>query len=126
MSDVLIFQHALLIDGTGAPPQDDVTVVVADGLIREVGVKAKLPAGRTINLSGMTLMPGLIDAHVHVGNIEIRNHLTAQLPPAAYVLRTCQTLPPMWISASPPCAMRPASIPGFGWRLRKASREAPV
>jgi hypothetical protein len=34
MSDVLIFQHALLIDGTGAPPQDDVTVVVADGLIR--------------------------------------------------------------------------------------------
>jgi imidazolonepropionase-like amidohydrolase len=40
----------------------------------------------------MTLMPGLIDAHVHVGNIEIRNHLTAQLPPAVYVVRTCRNL----------------------------------
>ena len=37
-------------------------------------------------------MPGLIDAHVHAGNIEIRNHLTVQLAPAVYVLKTCRNL----------------------------------
>jgi imidazolonepropionase-like amidohydrolase len=92
MGETLVLQNALLIDGTGAEPQEDATVVVADGRIREVGPRGKLPPGRTIDLHGMTLMPGLIDAHVHVGNIEIRNHLTAQLAPPVYVLRTCRNL----------------------------------
>jgi imidazolonepropionase-like amidohydrolase len=93
MSETLTFTHALLIDGTGAEPREDVTVVVADGVIKEIGGSAaKRGTGRVCDLRGMTLMPGLIDAHVHVGNIEIRNHLTAQLPPAVYVVRTCRNL----------------------------------
>jgi imidazolonepropionase-like amidohydrolase len=93
MSETVVFRHAFLIDGTGAEPREDATVVVADGRIKEIGSSAlAAPRGRVIDLLGRTLMPGLIDAHVHVGNIEIRNHLTAQLPPAVYVLRACRTL----------------------------------
>ncbi len=92
MSDRLILKHAFLIDGTGAEPREDATVVVADGVIREIDGSDARTTGRVCNLEGKTLMPGLIDAHVHVGNIEIRNHLTAQLPPAVYVLRTCRNL----------------------------------
>jgi imidazolonepropionase-like amidohydrolase len=93
MGETLIFENAFLIDGTGSEPREDASVVVADGVIQEiVGSRAKQPAGRRIDLKGKTLMPGLIDAHVHIGNIEIRNHLTAQLPPAVYVLKACRNL----------------------------------
>jgi imidazolonepropionase-like amidohydrolase len=93
MNETVILTHAFLIDGTGAEPQEDATVVVADGVIKEVdGSKAKPPSGRVIDLKGKALLPGLIDAHVHVGNLEIRNHLTLQLPPAVYVLKTCRNL----------------------------------
>src|SRR5512136_525608 len=92
MGDRLVLRHAFLIDGTGAEPRENVTVVVADGVIKEVGESGAATAGRVFDLGGKTLMPGLIDAHVHVGNIEIRNHLTAQLPPAVFVLKACRNL----------------------------------
>jgi imidazolonepropionase-like amidohydrolase len=93
MRESLIFTNAFLLDGTGAEPREGATVVVADGLIQELGgASARHPKGRLVDLEGKTLMPGLIDAHVHIGNIEIRNHLTAQLPPAIYVLRACRNL----------------------------------
>ncbi|HYL81146.1 MAG TPA: amidohydrolase family protein, partial [Candidatus Acidoferrum sp.] len=93
MSETLILENAFLIEGTGADPYEGATVVVADGVIQEVARGgARQPTGRRIDLKGKTLMPGLIDAHVHIGNIEIRNHLTAQLPPAVYVLRACKNL----------------------------------
>jgi imidazolonepropionase-like amidohydrolase len=94
MTDPLVLRNALLIDGTGAAPRPDATVVVTDGLIREVaGTGATSPAGaREIDLGGRCLLPGLIDAHVHIGNIELRNTATAALPPAVYVLKACRNL----------------------------------
>lgn len=95
MSHVVVFKNAFLIDGKGLEPADAASVVVENGEIREVdntGKSTVSDADRTIDLHGRTLMPGLIDAHVHVGNIEVVMDRTAALPPAVYVLRAVQNL----------------------------------
>ena len=67
---MLALTHARLIDGTGAPPRDDITVVVADGQIASIGEPS--PAGaQVIDLAGRTLLPGLIDAHVHLSSLAL-------------------------------------------------------
>jgi imidazolonepropionase-like amidohydrolase len=60
---------ARIIDGTGAPALEGGTVVVRDGRIAAVGPAATVPvpAGATrIDLAGMTIVPGLVNAHGHV------------------------------------------------------------
>jgi imidazolonepropionase-like amidohydrolase len=58
-----------LFDGTGAPARERVSVLVEGGRIAEVadGETAAPDGAETIDLAGATLMPGLIDAHAHVG-----------------------------------------------------------
>lgn len=59
----------MLIDGHQGPPVYDAVVLVDGGTIVAVGTRdnLKVPAGaRSIDASGYTVMPGLIDAHVHL------------------------------------------------------------
>ena len=68
----LAFVGARLIDGTGAAPVLDAVMVVQDGKITAVGTAAsvKIPAAATrVNVSGKTIMPGMINAHGHVGDV---------------------------------------------------------
>ena len=62
--------HVRLIDGTGAPPVDDATIVIADGKIAEVlpGCKAP-PLAELRDLRGKVVVPGLISDHSHVGQV---------------------------------------------------------
>jgi imidazolonepropionase-like amidohydrolase len=63
------FDHVTLIDGTGAQPRPNMTVVVSDGLIVDLftsGQKALPTGARVFDLRGKYMIPGLIDAHVHV------------------------------------------------------------
>jgi len=63
----IVFEHATVIDGTGAPPRKDVTVAIAAGRIVSVGQIVQPPAGaRVIDASGQFLIPGLWDMHVHL------------------------------------------------------------
>ena len=67
MSVPLAIRSALLIDGTGAW-QERATVVVDDSRITAIGpdARVKIPKGSpVIEGKGRTLLPGLIDCHVH-------------------------------------------------------------
>jgi imidazolonepropionase-like amidohydrolase len=59
---------ARLFDGTGAPVRDAAAVLVTDGVIERVGAAGDpVPEdARVIDLGGRTLIPGLINIHVHV------------------------------------------------------------
>ncbi|MDP2315828.1 MAG: amidohydrolase family protein [Pseudomonadota bacterium] len=63
----LLLTHARLWDGTGAPVRTDVDVLVHDDRIVAVGPGLVAPEGaRVLDVAGGTVMPGLIDAHVHL------------------------------------------------------------
>jgi len=69
-AEVVVLQGARLIDGTGKAPLENAVVVVDGGRIATVGAagKVKVPQGaRVVDVSGRTIMPGLINAHGHVG-----------------------------------------------------------
>ena len=64
--ETLVLIGASLIDGTGAEPARGRAVVVEDGRIASVVDEARAPRGRRIDLSDCTLLPGLINSHVHL------------------------------------------------------------
>jgi imidazolonepropionase-like amidohydrolase len=69
-AQVVVLNHATLIDGTGGAPRQDVAVVMADGKIRDLGPAAeiKIPEGAQVeDVSGKYIIPGIINLHGHVG-----------------------------------------------------------
>lgn len=69
-AQVIVLTHATVIDGTGAPPHQDVTIVMDNGRIRDMGPSSRIavPLGATVlDLTGRFIVPGIINAHGHVG-----------------------------------------------------------
>lgn len=65
----IVLQHITVIDGSGAPPATDMSVVIADGWVTAVGPAAatKVPVGAMlVDGRGRYLIPGLWDMHVHL------------------------------------------------------------
>jgi imidazolonepropionase-like amidohydrolase len=64
---VTAIRAGTLIDGTGGPPMKNVVILVVGQRISAIGTNVQVPAGATvIDLSAETVLPGLIDAHVHL------------------------------------------------------------
>jgi len=64
------FEGARLIIGDGSAPIESGVLVVQDGRITAVGPKGNvtIPGGAThVNVTGRTIMPALVNAHVHIG-----------------------------------------------------------
>ena len=65
--DAIIFANCAVLDGTHKERREDHHVLVEGKQICEVSDRPLTSAAaETIDLNGRTLMPGLIDAHVHV------------------------------------------------------------
>ena len=66
---LLAVVHARLVDGTGAPPVENATVLIEEGRISAVGrgAEVEIPDGATtLDAKGRTVVPGLIDSHYHM------------------------------------------------------------
>ena len=75
---------AQLIDATGTPAVADSVVVVRDGRIESAGPRDATPVpdgAETLDLSGKTIIPGLVNLHVHYreGPEEIERQFRSQL-----------------------------------------------
>ena len=74
MAKSTLLRNALLIDCAGGEPRERASVVVEGGRISEVRTGESPPtAGHdaVFDCAGMTLMPGLTDAHVHIGAVDV-------------------------------------------------------
>ena len=68
-AETLVLAGGRLIDGYGGPPLDNAVVVIEGNTIRAVGREGSvaIPNGaRVIDTNGFTVMPGLMDMHVHL------------------------------------------------------------
>lgn len=66
---IVALTHARVIDGTGAPPREDQTLIVNNGVITAIGnaTNTAAPAGaQTIDLTGKSVIPGLVMVHEHL------------------------------------------------------------
>ena len=66
---VVALTHARVIDGTGAAPRPDQTVIIRDGRIESMSsaASARIPAGaQVLDLTGKSVIPGLVMVHEHL------------------------------------------------------------
>jgi imidazolonepropionase-like amidohydrolase len=90
-----VLRNARLLDGTGAPPRPGVDVVLEGGTIVTVATTGHPhPPGEAevVDLQGRTLMPGLIDCHVHLTFSgepqEVERAATVPVPDLAWTAAT--------------------------------------
>jgi imidazolonepropionase-like amidohydrolase len=90
---MILFRNAGVLDGTAPHRREGHDVLVEGGTIREVSDKPiRAPGAEIVDLAGRTLMPGLIDCHVHVMVSLANIGANFALPDAQAVLRALPIL----------------------------------
>jgi imidazolonepropionase-like amidohydrolase len=83
-----------LIDGTGGPvPNEPYALLIEGRMIAGVAPQRELKCpveAELFDLHGMTVMPGLIDCHDHLADLEGSMQQRAAIPPSLAVLKTAQ------------------------------------
>jgi imidazolonepropionase-like amidohydrolase len=79
------FHGFALFDGVSHQVQPDSWLEVADGCIQRIGRGPHPQSGEVVNLGGRTVIPGLIDAHVHLAY-----PFTTKLDPVSVLAATSQ------------------------------------
>ena len=90
---MLLIQNAAIVDGSTDKPVEGMNVLIEGERIVEVSAKAIKPGkAMVIDLKGKTLMPGLIDCHVHVLASDVSFAKMAMLPDALVAARAMPIL----------------------------------
>ncbi|MEN9598057.1 MAG: hypothetical protein RL596_368, partial [Bacteroidota bacterium] len=119
----LILRGGILINGTGAPPNGPVDIVIENNRIVQISIvgnpgmpinpqrrPALKPNGKEVNCEGMYIMPGFIDMHAHIGGKE-------QGTPAEYVFK-------LWMAHGITTIRDPSSGNGLDWVLDHKKKSA--
>jgi imidazolonepropionase-like amidohydrolase len=117
----ILFRNANVLDAAAGEIRGDQSVLVHGGKIVEVdGPGLTLPANtRELDVSGMTLMPGLVDAHVHATAVTSDLAALTRWAPSYVAVRTSQFLLAMLMRGF--TTIRDGGGADFG--LAQASRE---
>jgi len=66
-AEIKAIKAGRLIDGTGRAPVENAMVIIENAKIKTVGQNIKIPKeAQVIDATGKTVMPGMIDAHMHL------------------------------------------------------------
>jgi len=83
-----LLTNARIVDALQPDPREG-HVLIEDGVIRDLAARpVAAPDRMVLDLRGRTLMPGLIDCHVHVVAHQMNLGANAQVPDAMAVLRS--------------------------------------
>ena len=103
---VFVVTHVRVIDGTGAAPQDDQAIVIANGKIQSIGPAATVqtPAGaQQFDRAGYTIIPGLVGMHDHLyytDSISVQRGADGKIgEPGLYVAEIPYTAPRLYLAA---------------------------
>jgi imidazolonepropionase-like amidohydrolase len=85
---VIALTHVRVIDGTGAAPLEDQTIVITDGKIQSIAPSASAKvqsSAQIIDLKGYTVLPGLVGMHNHMfspmgGNPPMYSNMGSSFP----------------------------------------------
>ncbi|WP_203293523.1 amidohydrolase family protein [Luteirhabdus pelagi] len=99
--NLLVFTHATMVDGTGNPIKQNQTIIIENGIFKEVGkyTDVRIPQNaKTINLKGKTIIPGIVGMHNHlhiprfpdVGDVAAKLYLAAGVT----TIQTCGAAAP--------------------------------
>jgi hypothetical protein len=110
--------HVRVVDGTGAAPREDQTVVMSAGKIAAAGDAAsvRVPDGAmVIDLTGATVIPGLVGMHNHLYDTAWRNvdEDGKLLPPGFFVTEIAFTAPRLYLAAGVTTIRTAGNIEGF-------------
>jgi imidazolonepropionase-like amidohydrolase len=121
MAEQLLIEHGSLIDGTGADPRADTTVLIEDGRIVAVGADVTAPGATVIDATGKTVMPGLIDSHLHCSfdDVHSNDELFFHRDPTMVALTTAQNLQKI-LRAGVTSFVDPDTAHGVGPSMRDA------
>ena len=122
-SSVLHISNGSLIDGTGVAPIPGTDVIIHGDSIVAVGAHGEVdvPAGaQTIDAEGMTVTPGLIDAHCHMtfDDVQSNDELFFHRPPTTAAMVTLFNLPKLLL-AGVTSIMDPDTVMGIGPEIRE-------
>jgi imidazolonepropionase-like amidohydrolase len=112
----ILLCNARLIGGTGSPAQDGTSLLVEGDTIARIGPAASDVDGRdavTLDLAGRTVIPGLVEAHLHLSYNKVKQiaDLDLNCPPEystpvsaknAELALHCRTASVPWRPASSP------------------------
>ncbi len=69
---MFVLSNGTLIDGTGRNPIQKATVIIKGNRIENVSSRIKCPeSAKLIDLHSLTIMPGFIDCHLHLGGLTL-------------------------------------------------------
>jgi imidazolonepropionase-like amidohydrolase len=94
---MIVFKGGTLIDGTGAAPVRDTAVVIRDGRVAAVttaGAVTWPKDAEIVDVSGRTVLPGLIDCHDHMAlhGYDLARRWSLDEPASTRSLRTAQAI----------------------------------
>jgi len=93
MTGSIIFENARVLDGSSPEGEHDRCVRVEDGTIAEVSDRPiRAENARRIDCKGRTLMPGLIDCHVHVTATMVDLNRNARQPDALVAFQAARIM----------------------------------